>query len=192
MQGEDLQPPRALEWYPNQLAWHLTFSRTQLRKSPALARIHELIKRENEAGSITRQEAVSMVPPLFLGVEPHHMVSRATWGFSQNVLGWAHGDRPGAAECQLVQPLVLGVQSHHLVRHSTGGAGMLTNSLWHAHHECSCCLCRIKSSAWLPCPGTSASPGLCHGWASLMPLLAAAQAVAAPADLAVAVPGTSA
>eukprot|EP00891_Asterochloris_glomerata_P009762 jgi/Astpho2/9762/e_gw1.00149.36.1_t len=74
LQGEDLQPPRALEWYPNQLAWHLTFSRTQLRKSPALARIHELIKRENEAGSITRQEAVSMVPPLFLGVEPHHMV----------------------------------------------------------------------------------------------------------------------
>ena len=86
LQGEDLQPPRALEWYPNQLAWHLTFSRTQLRKSPALARIHDLIKRENEAGSITRQEAVSMVPPLFLGVEPHHMVSLAAWGLSMCLL----------------------------------------------------------------------------------------------------------
>ena len=97
MQGEDLQPPRALEWYPNQLAWHLTFSRTQLRKSPALARIHDLIKRENEAGSITRQEAVSMVPPLFLGVQPHHMVRRAACrGFSLCLLPlWLQSKHPG-------------------------------------------------------------------------------------------------
>lgn len=53
----------------------MSFSRGQLRKLPILAEIHELLKRENEAGSITRQEAVSMVPPLFLGVEPHHRVS---------------------------------------------------------------------------------------------------------------------
>ncbi len=52
----------------------MSFSRGQLRKLPILAEIHELLKRENEAGSITRQEAVSMVPPLFLGVEPHHRV----------------------------------------------------------------------------------------------------------------------
>ena len=52
----------------------MSFSRGQLRKLPILAEIHELLKRENEAGSITRQEAVSMVPPLFLGVQPHHRV----------------------------------------------------------------------------------------------------------------------
>lgn len=75
--GEILQPPRPLPWYSNKLAWHLSFSRGQLRKLPILAEIHELLKRENEAGSITRQEAVSMVPPLFLGVEPHHRVSPA-------------------------------------------------------------------------------------------------------------------
>ena len=28
----------------------------------------------NDAGSISRQEAVSMVPPLFLDVQPHHTV----------------------------------------------------------------------------------------------------------------------
>lgn len=56
----------------------MSFSRGQLRKLPILAEIHELLKRENEAGSITRQEAVSMVPPLFLAVEPHHRVSAAT------------------------------------------------------------------------------------------------------------------
>ena len=55
----------------------MSFSRAQLRKLPILAEIHELLKRENEAGSITRQEAVSMVPPLFLGVEPHHRVCAA-------------------------------------------------------------------------------------------------------------------
>ncbi len=72
--GETLQPPRPLPWYSNKLAWHMSFSRGQLRKLPILAEIHELLKRENEAGSITRQEAVSMVPPLFLSVEPHHRV----------------------------------------------------------------------------------------------------------------------
>ena len=75
--GETLQPPRPLSWYSNKLAWHMSFSRGQLRKLPILAEIHELLKRENEAGSITRQEAVSMVPPLFLAVESHHRVSAA-------------------------------------------------------------------------------------------------------------------
>ncbi|KAK9821102.1 hypothetical protein WJX81_004428 [Elliptochloris bilobata] len=72
--GEELAPPRALEWYPSRLAWQFAFSRTQLRKHPALAAIHEMVKRENEAGSITRQEVVSMVPALLLDVQPEHKV----------------------------------------------------------------------------------------------------------------------
>jgi 16S rRNA C967 or C1407 C5-methylase (RsmB/RsmF family) len=52
----------------------MNFSRTQLRKQPVLEALHEFMKRENETGSITRQEAVSMVPPLFMDVEPHHWV----------------------------------------------------------------------------------------------------------------------
>ncbi len=46
----------------------------QLRKLPVLEALHEFIKRENEVGAITRQEAVSMVPPLFLEVKPWHRV----------------------------------------------------------------------------------------------------------------------
>ena len=46
----------------------------QLRKLPPLAGLHEWLKAANAYGSITRQEAVSMVPPLLLGVEPHHLV----------------------------------------------------------------------------------------------------------------------
>lgn len=73
-----MQAPKPLAWYPHRLAWQFGFSRTQLRRAPALAGLHEFMKRENETGAITRQEAVSMVPPLMLGVQPHHTV-RAPW-----------------------------------------------------------------------------------------------------------------
>lgn len=74
LEGEIVNPPKALPWYPNRLAWQLEFSRTQLRKDPNLEALHEFMKRETEIGAITRQEAVSMIPPLFLDVKPHHRV----------------------------------------------------------------------------------------------------------------------
>jgi len=46
----------------------------QLRRLPALARLHEWLVQGNLYGSIVRQEAVSMVPPLFLDVQPHQVV----------------------------------------------------------------------------------------------------------------------
>jgi hypothetical protein len=72
--GQEVEPPYPMPWYPNRLAWHMNFSRTCLRKMTVLSNLHEFIKRENDAGSISRQEAVSMVPPLFLDVQPHHVV----------------------------------------------------------------------------------------------------------------------
>eukprot|EP00879_Flechtneria_rotunda_P009555 GHRR01010001.1.p1 GENE.GHRR01010001.1~~GHRR01010001.1.p1 ORF type:complete len:901 (+),score=384.85 GHRR01010001.1:586-3288(+) len=74
LDGEVVDPPRPLPWYPHNLAWHMNFSRNQLRKLSWLGEIHEFMKAANEAGSITRQEAVSMVPPLFMDVRPHHRV----------------------------------------------------------------------------------------------------------------------
>jgi 16S rRNA C967 or C1407 C5-methylase (RsmB/RsmF family) len=74
MGGEDVQPPQPLPWYPRNLAWQMAFSRAQLRKLDGLTQVHEFMKRENEGGGITRQEAVSMIPPLFLDVQPHHLV----------------------------------------------------------------------------------------------------------------------
>ncbi|KAF3331202.1 tRNA (cytosine(34)-C(5))-methyltransferase-like protein [Carex littledalei] len=65
---------RPLSWYPGNLAWQLNFSRMQLRKNQALEGFHEFLKQENEVGNITRQEAVSMVPPLFLNVMPEHHI----------------------------------------------------------------------------------------------------------------------
>jgi 16S rRNA C967 or C1407 C5-methylase (RsmB/RsmF family) len=69
-----VQPPRQLPWYPDGLAWQIDVSRGQLRKVPALARAHAFLVQANETGAVTRQEAVSMVPPLFLDVQPHHLV----------------------------------------------------------------------------------------------------------------------
>eukprot|EP00198_Chlamydomonas_reinhardtii_P014070 XP_001703407.1 tRNA-(m5C) methyltransferase [Chlamydomonas reinhardtii] len=71
---EPVVPPRSLPWYPNGYAWQLEFSRNQLRKLPLLEDIHKFVVAANDAGSISRQEAVSMVPPLFLDVQPHHRV----------------------------------------------------------------------------------------------------------------------
>ncbi|XP_047075452.1 RNA cytosine-C(5)-methyltransferase NSUN2-like isoform X1 [Lolium rigidum] len=70
--GEDFISP--LTWYPGNLAWRLNFSRKQLRKTEALESFHEFLKHESEVGNITRQEAVSMVPPLFLNVQPDHHI----------------------------------------------------------------------------------------------------------------------
>ncbi|CAA6665001.1 unnamed protein product [Spirodela intermedia] len=70
----ETEPIRPLAWYPGNLAWHSNFSRMQLRKNQTLERFHEFLKLENEIGNITRQEAVSMVPPLFLDILPDHHV----------------------------------------------------------------------------------------------------------------------
>jgi hypothetical protein len=98
--GELLQPPRPLPWYPDNLGWHMSFSRAQLRKLPWLSDIHEWMKKANDAGSITRQEAVSMVPPLLLDVEPHHRVGG--WGVGRWsgwwVGGWVRGWGGGAVD----------------------------------------------------------------------------------------------
>lgn len=80
--------------YPKGLAWQLNVPKRALRKSPEFKKFHSFLVFETEVvrshrpvycthddslnacskGNITRQEAVSMLPPLFLDVEPHHVV----------------------------------------------------------------------------------------------------------------------
>lgn len=72
--GEVIEPPKPLPWYPDKLAWQMNFSRYHLRRIDVLKDVHEFMKRETDTGAITRQEAVSMIPPLFLDVQPHHRV----------------------------------------------------------------------------------------------------------------------
>ncbi|WFC97980.1 multisite-specific tRNA:(cytosine-C(5))-methyltransferase [Malassezia yamatoensis] len=73
-EGENVAPPRQLEWYPEGLGWHLDVRKNVLRKSPEFKRFQQFLVHETDVGSISRQEAVSMLPPLFLDVRPEHLV----------------------------------------------------------------------------------------------------------------------
>ena len=65
---------RCLPWYPDNLAWQLNLSRKDIRKTEANFRLHNFLVSETETGNISRQETVSMLPPLVLDVQPHHKV----------------------------------------------------------------------------------------------------------------------
>ncbi|CAG0879719.1 unnamed protein product [Cyprideis torosa] len=65
---------KPLPWYPERLAWQLNQTRQILRRSPHFARLHLFLTSETECGAISRQEAVSMIPPLLMDVKSHHKI----------------------------------------------------------------------------------------------------------------------
>ncbi|KDR72476.1 hypothetical protein GALMADRAFT_252559 [Galerina marginata CBS 339.88] len=73
-EGQNIPPPVQIPWYPDGLAWQFNVPKKVLRKSPEFKKFHSFLVFETEVGNISRQEAVSMLPPLFLEVEPHHRV----------------------------------------------------------------------------------------------------------------------
>ncbi|XP_071785595.1 RNA cytosine-C(5)-methyltransferase NSUN2-like [Asterias amurensis] len=73
-EGDTLVQPTSMPWYPEELAWTLNLTRKNIRKSPACKKLHNFLITETESGNISRQEAVSMIPPLLLDVKPHHKV----------------------------------------------------------------------------------------------------------------------
>ncbi|XP_030074551.1 tRNA (cytosine(34)-C(5))-methyltransferase-like [Microcaecilia unicolor] len=72
--GQKVEAPQPLSWYPEELAWHTNLSRKIIRKSPELEKFHQFLVSETESGNISRQEAVSMIPPLLLNIQPHHKI----------------------------------------------------------------------------------------------------------------------
>ncbi|KAI0032587.1 S-adenosyl-L-methionine-dependent methyltransferase [Vararia minispora EC-137] len=73
-EDETIGPPRPLPWYPGGLGWQFNVTKKVLRKSPEFKKFHSFLVFETDVGNITRQEAVSMLPPLFLDVQPQHKV----------------------------------------------------------------------------------------------------------------------
>ncbi|EDO19460.1 hypothetical protein Kpol_1002p109 [Vanderwaltozyma polyspora DSM 70294] len=73
-EGEKLKAPANLPWYPNHLAWQLDVPKTVIRKNEQFAKTQRFLVVENAVGNISRQEAVSMIPPIVLEVKPHHTV----------------------------------------------------------------------------------------------------------------------
>lgn len=68
LEDEEIKPPFPISWYPNDCAWQINCPKRKLRKIPELAVFHKWLIGESEIGTITRQEAVSMIPPLMLQV----------------------------------------------------------------------------------------------------------------------------
>lgn len=73
-EGEPVPAPQALSWYPESLAWQIDVKKTVLRKQEDFKNFQRFLVNETAVGSISRQEAVSMIPPLFLDVRPEHIV----------------------------------------------------------------------------------------------------------------------
>ncbi|KAK1126126.1 hypothetical protein K0M31_004767 [Melipona bicolor] len=65
---------QCLPFYPDGLAWQLQLTRKDIRRSEAYFRLHNFLIVETESGNISRQEVVSMVPPLVLDVKSNHKV----------------------------------------------------------------------------------------------------------------------
>lgn len=70
-QESQAQKPAVLAplcWYPDKLGWQMNTSRLDLKRSPILQQFHRFLMAETDNGFISRQEAVSMIPPLVLDI----------------------------------------------------------------------------------------------------------------------------
>ncbi|KAL9937421.1 hypothetical protein V8E36_003830 [Tilletia maclaganii] len=68
-------PPTQIPFYhPKGFGWQLDVKKNVIRKHPSFKAFQQWLVHETDAGCISRQEAVSMVPPLFLDVRSDHLV----------------------------------------------------------------------------------------------------------------------
>ena len=68
--GEPVNPPNAIPWFPDQLAWQMTTPKSVIRRFSPFASFQKFLVSETSVGNISRQEAVSMIPPLLMDVRP--------------------------------------------------------------------------------------------------------------------------
>ena len=69
-EGQPVDPPAPLPWYPDELAWQMTSSKKVVRKSHPFAAFQKFLVSETSVGNMSRQEAVSMIPPLLIDIQP--------------------------------------------------------------------------------------------------------------------------
>jgi len=72
--GGKVVVPKCLDWYPDRMAYQLNVTRKDIRREEIYFRLHNFLVSETESGNTSRQETVSMIPPLVLDVKPHHKV----------------------------------------------------------------------------------------------------------------------
>ncbi|CAK9437342.1 uncharacterized protein LODBEIA_P17200 [Lodderomyces beijingensis] len=72
-EGTDITP-KNIAFYPDKLGWQIDVSKQVIKKQKDFAKTQRFLVLETEVGNISRQEAVSMIPPLLLDVKPEHYV----------------------------------------------------------------------------------------------------------------------
>lgn len=65
-------PAKKIPYVPH--AYQISLDRNTIRRNPCLQQFHNWLKVQTAAGFITRQETVSMIPPVVLSPESHHIV----------------------------------------------------------------------------------------------------------------------
>ena len=68
--GVLVDPPKAVPWYPDSLAWWMTTPKNVIRKFPPFSAFQKFLVSETSVGNISRQEVVSMIPPLLMDLRP--------------------------------------------------------------------------------------------------------------------------
>ncbi|KAI2626187.1 S-adenosyl-L-methionine-dependent methyltransferase [Xylaria nigripes] len=68
--GEVVQAPQPVPWYPDQLAYSMTTPKQVVRKFAPFASFQKFLVSETSVGNISRQELVSMIPPLVMDIKP--------------------------------------------------------------------------------------------------------------------------
>ncbi|MCJ1354866.1 MAG: hypothetical protein MMC33_004856 [Icmadophila ericetorum] len=69
-EGELVEPPTPLPWYPDQLAWQMTTPKNVVRRFAPFASFQKFLVSETSVGNLSRQEVVSMIPPLLMDIKP--------------------------------------------------------------------------------------------------------------------------
>jgi hypothetical protein len=67
-----LAPAKRISFVPH--AYQLAIDRHTIRKNPSLTKLFTWLKIQTEAGFVTRQETVSMIPPVVMDIKSHHHV----------------------------------------------------------------------------------------------------------------------
>lgn len=73
-EGESVEPPKQLSWFPEKLAWDMTTPKNVVRRFPPFASFQKFLVSETSVGNISRQEVVSMIPPLLMDIKPNMTV----------------------------------------------------------------------------------------------------------------------
>jgi multisite-specific tRNA:(cytosine-C5)-methyltransferase len=73
-EGHIVEPPKPVEWFPEKLAWSMTTPKQVVRRFPPFKHFQRFLVSETTTGNISRQEIVSMIPPLVMDVQPGMVV----------------------------------------------------------------------------------------------------------------------